>query len=139
EEDAAAGGGLCQGEGPGRAELVLERHGADFAGVVRRLRRPRYVPADLALLLAGEIRLAVAEILHDRRQALRNDAVVVALPAGILLEGFSLEDGLRLIVGRADSRANCQRDQQRSSNQAPHRPRPPRPPALVCFRHGLTS
>ena len=105
EEDAAAGVGLRQGEGPRRAELVVERHGADFIGVIRRLRRPHDAAAHLALLLAGEVRLAVAEILHDRRHALRNDAVVVALPAGILIEGFGLENGLRLFLGPAVYRA----------------------------------
>ena len=101
EEDAAAGGGLCQREGPGRAEFSIERHGADFVGIVRRLRCPRDLSPQLARRFAGEIRFAVAEVLRHRRDALRHDAVVVALPAGILIEGFRLEDGLRLIVGRA--------------------------------------
>src|SRR5262249_57320642 len=44
EEDAAAGGGPGQCEGPRRAELLVERHGADLVGVVRRLRRPGDLP-----------------------------------------------------------------------------------------------
>src|SRR5439155_25436348 len=54
EEDAAASGGLRQGEGARRAELVIERHGADLVGVEGRLRSPRDQPAELALLPARE-------------------------------------------------------------------------------------
>src|SRR5262249_23560373 len=41
EEDAAAGRALGQRQGPRRMEFVVERHGADRVGVVRRLGRSR--------------------------------------------------------------------------------------------------
>src|SRR5262249_33671795 len=101
EEDAAARGGLGQRERPRRAELIVERHGADLVGVVRRLRRPRDLPPELARRLAGEIRFAVAEVLRHRRGALRHDAVVVTFPAGVLVERFGLLGLFRLVVGPA--------------------------------------
>src|SRR5262249_19239817 len=88
EEDAATGVGLRQREGARGAELVVEREGADLVGVVGWFRRPRDQTPEFALLLAGDVRLAEAEVLGDGRELLRHDVVVVPLPAGVLVEGF---------------------------------------------------
>src|SRR5262249_32930902 len=114
EEDAAAGGGLGDGERARRAELVVEGHGADLVGVVRRLRRPRDPTSQLARRLAGEVRLAVAEVLRHCRDALGHDAVVVPFPAGVLVEGFALEVRLRWGGGPAVACAASERDESQA-------------------------
>jgi hypothetical protein len=82
-----------EGNRPRRAEGLIERALADYLRVMRRLRRRRHEPADLARLAAG-VRgpRAEAEILPDRLRPLApvGRAVVGVIPAGVAVEGLGL-------------------------------------------------
>src|SRR5206468_11279927 len=96
-------------ERPRGGQFIVERFGSDLLAVVGRRRRPPHLAADLALLLAGEGRQAVAEVLRDERDRLRHNAVVEALPAGIAVERFRFEGRAGPLVGEDTADEACQK------------------------------
>ena len=126
EKDAAAAGGALECERPGSGELVVEGFAGNPGGVIGRRRAANDLAADLALLLAGEIGRAVAKVLRDGRQDPGQKAVVVALPAGVLVERFAFDQPQprRLALGPAAFRARRvqqgEAEQGRRGIQLPH-------------------
>ena len=111
KEKSRARLGLRDGESAGSRESVIKRLRSELGGIIGRPRGACDPAAQLALLLAGELRRAVAEVLLHDRHRLDFDAVVVSLPSRIVVEVFDFEmrlDGRQGVWPHSGERQNEQ-------------------------------
>jgi hypothetical protein len=81
---------MGDGESTGDDQFVVERPGTDFLSVVRAAVRTLHPAADLAARFsAGEIGVAIAEVLAHQREVFREQTIPEAVPLGLSVESLT--------------------------------------------------